>query len=114
MVVAVYEDGSCVLWDFWNSQELTQLLLPPELKGCSISRIRCSPRSDPGSPIFFTSVNGHRSGYLVQWTQDRVGNITASGFQKVYKTAITAFDLSKTGDLLGVGTSDGKSFTWRA
>ena len=105
--MAVYEDGSCLLWDIWNKQELTQLVLPLELKGCSISRIRCSPRSDRG-PIFYTSVNGHKSGYLVQWTQDRVGDITAGGFQKVYKTALTAFDLSKTGAFLGVGTSDGR------
>lgn len=107
MIVVIYEDGSCVLWDFWSSQELTQLVLPPELKGCSISRIRCSPRLD-GGPIFYTVVNGYRSGYLVHWSQDRMGDISASSFQKVYKTAITAFDLSKTGSLLGVGNSDGE------
>ena len=82
-------------------------MLPSELQGCSISRIRCSPCLD-GGPIFYTSVNGHRSGYLVHWTQDRVGDISASGFQKAYKTAITAFDLSKSGAFLGVGNSDGK------
>ena len=104
----IYEDGSCVLWDFWNGVELTSLSLPKELKGCSFSRIRSSPKLN-GGPIFYTSVNGHRSGYLVQWAQDRVGDISVQRFQKVYKTAITAFDLSRTGAYLGVGTSDGET-----
>lgn len=107
-MAVIYEDGSCLLWDFWNSQELAQLSLPPELKGCSFSRIRFPSRID-GGPLFYTSVNGHRSSFLVKWSQDKIGDVIATGYQKVYKTASTAFDLSRTGSHLGVGTSDGAS-----
>lgn len=58
--------------------------------------------------MFFTIVNGHRSGDVVQWSQDRVGDIVSQGHQKIYKTAITAFDISRSGSYLGVGTSDGE------
>ena len=112
VISAIYDDGSCVLWDIQNNSQLTVLSLPEELKGCSFSRIHSSPKAKVGGPVFYTSVNGHRAGFLVQWVQDRMGNLSASSYQKVFKTAITAFDISSSGNYLGTGTSDGNQSPW--
>ena len=70
----------------------------------SFNRVRFA---HDGSPSFYTTVNAAGQGYILRWQQTQQGEIVMRRQLKAHGSAITAFDISRSGKYLGTGTSEG-------